>query len=67
MRHVLFRLVAALSMAAMAVVSAPLGSAQTPWFGTQVGAATQVLSVVSTGGSTAQMDVWQRGPAGWQP
>jgi L,D-peptidoglycan transpeptidase YkuD (ErfK/YbiS/YcfS/YnhG family) len=32
-----------------------------------VGNATQVLAVVGTGGSTAKMDVWQRGPAGWQP
>ena len=67
MRHNLFRLIAALSMAALAVASAPLGNAQTPWFAPWVGTATQVLSVVSTGGSTAKMDVWQRGPAGWQP
>jgi L,D-peptidoglycan transpeptidase YkuD (ErfK/YbiS/YcfS/YnhG family) len=32
-----------------------------------VGNATQVISVVGVGGSSAKMDVWQRGTAGWQP
>jgi L,D-peptidoglycan transpeptidase YkuD (ErfK/YbiS/YcfS/YnhG family) len=31
-----------------------------------MGAATQVISVVGVGGSNAKMDVYQRGPAGWQ-
>ena len=51
----------------LGVASAPPGVAQTPWFEATVGNATQVLSVVSTGGSTAKMDVWQRGPTGWEP
>ena len=68
MRRFVFSLAAALSTAAIAVASAPIGHAATPWFASQVGNATQVLSVVGTGGSTAKMDVWQRGPAtGWQP
>ena len=41
--------------------------AEAPWFQANVGNATQVLSVVSTGGSTAKMDVWQRGATGWAP
>lgn len=55
---------AALSLAMM---SAPSAHAETPWFGSQVGNATQVLSVVGTGGSLGKMDVWQRGVTGWQP
>jgi len=67
MRHLMLPLVAALSAAAVAVASAPVGQADTPWFAQQVGNANQVLSVVGTGGSNAKMDVWQRGPTGWQP
>ena len=51
----------------VAMASAPPAHADAPWFGTQVGNATQVLTVVGTGGSTGKMDVWQRGPTGWQP
>ncbi|SPM39042.1 hypothetical protein MNAB215_1224 [Mycobacterium numidiamassiliense] len=40
--------------------------AGTPWFASQVGNATQVVSVVSTGGSNATIDVYQRTAAGWQ-
>src|ERR1700756_326058 len=39
----------------------------TPWFARSVGNATQVISVVGVGGSSAKMDVWQRTAAGWQP
>lgn len=46
---------------------APSSAAQAPWFGAHVGGATQVISVVGQGGSTATMDVWQRGVAGWEP
>ena len=60
-------LVAALGALTLAVTSAPSAGAVTPWFDTKVGTATQVLSVVGTGGSVGKMDVWQRGPAGWQP
>ena len=67
MRRFTFSLAAALTTAAIAVASAPASYADTPWFASQVGNATQVLSVVGTGGSTAKMDVWQRGAAGWQP
>jgi len=58
---------AALTALVAALISAPPGAAATPWFDGKVGNATQVLSVVGTGGSVGKMDVWQRGPAGWQP
>jgi len=67
MRRVLSSLGAAVSAALLAVASAAPGAAQPPWFATNVGDAAQVLSVVSTGGSTAKMDIWQRGATGWQP
>lgn len=52
----------------MAVVAAPVSSADyTPWFARSVGNATQVISVVGVGGSSAKMDVWHRTAAGWQP
>jgi L,D-peptidoglycan transpeptidase YkuD (ErfK/YbiS/YcfS/YnhG family) len=47
--------------------AAPAGTAPgTPWFANLVGNATQVVSVVSTGGSNATMDIYQRSAAGWQ-
>lgn len=67
MRRVLVSICAALSAALLAVASAPPSSAETPWFQANVGNAAQVLSVVSTGGSTAKMDVWQRDANGWKP
>lgn len=67
MRRILLALSAALSAAAVAISSAPPGTAQPPWFQSQVGNAAQVLSVVGTGGSNGKMDVWQRGATGWQP
>ena len=60
-------LTAVIGAVALSLTSAPYAAADTPWFGAKVGNATQVLSVVGTGGSNARMDVWQRGPAGWQP
>ena len=48
-----------------ALVAAVPGHAAPPWFAGQVGNATQVISVVGTGGSDANMDLWQRGPGGW--
>jgi L,D-peptidoglycan transpeptidase YkuD (ErfK/YbiS/YcfS/YnhG family) len=54
-------------VAAIAVASAPASHAFTPWFAPEVGNAAQVLSVTGTGGSNAKIDVWQRGPGGWQP
>ncbi|MCB0925860.1 MAG: L,D-transpeptidase family protein [Mycobacterium sp.] len=67
MRRVLFRVAAAATAMVLAVGFAPVSGADTPWFQARVGNATQVLSVVGTGGSTAKMDVWQRGATGWQP
>lgn len=67
MRRVLVPIGAALSTAAIALASAPVSAAEAPWFQANVGNATQVLSVVGTGGATAKMDVWQRGESGWQP
>jgi L,D-peptidoglycan transpeptidase YkuD (ErfK/YbiS/YcfS/YnhG family) len=48
--------------------AAPTGNslAGTPWFANQVGNATQVVSVVSTGGSNATIDIYQRTGTGWQ-
>ena len=59
-------LLALLAVAAGAPASAAPGTGQQPWFAQRVGAATQVLSVVGTGGSKAKMDVWQRDASGWQ-
>lgn len=67
MRRVLLSMTAVFSAAVLALSSAPPSRAETPWFQANVGNATQVLSVVSTGGATAKIDVWQRTAAGWQP
>jgi L,D-peptidoglycan transpeptidase YkuD (ErfK/YbiS/YcfS/YnhG family) len=54
-------------VAAAWVMFAPVSAAAgNPWFATSVGGATQVVSVVSTGGSNAQMDIYQRSATGWQ-
>lgn len=50
-----------------ALAVGPAAADNRPWFAAQVGNATQVISVVGVGGSNAKMDLWQRGPAGWQP
>lgn len=47
--------------------AAPGASAAPPWFAPSVGSASQVISVVGVGGSSAKMDVYQRTAAGWQP
>jgi L,D-peptidoglycan transpeptidase YkuD (ErfK/YbiS/YcfS/YnhG family) len=53
---------------AVTVFAAPMAhAAGPPWFATSVGNATQVISVVGVGGSSAKMDVWQHTAAGWQP
>ena len=52
----------------LVVAAAPLRHAtDNPWFAPSVGNATQVVSVVGVGGSSAKLDIWQRGAAGWQP
>ena len=65
------RLLASLSASACAIFAAlalaPIGAAAgAPWFANAVGNATQVVSVMSTGGSNATMDIYQRTAAGWQ-
>jgi L,D-peptidoglycan transpeptidase YkuD (ErfK/YbiS/YcfS/YnhG family) len=65
------RLLASLSASACAIFAslacAPVGGAAgAPWFANGVGNATQVVSVMSTGGSNATMDIYQRTSAGWQ-
>lgn len=50
----------------LALAGAPVANAIDPWFANSVGNATQVISVVGVGGSKAMMDVYQRGPNGWQ-
>jgi L,D-peptidoglycan transpeptidase YkuD (ErfK/YbiS/YcfS/YnhG family) len=50
------------------MAAAPAAHAEyTPWFARGVGNATQVISVVSVGGSSAKMDVWEHSAAGWKP
>ena len=50
------------------LTSAPVSRADyAPWFASSVGNATQVISVVGVGGSSAKIDVWERNAAGWQP
>jgi L,D-peptidoglycan transpeptidase YkuD (ErfK/YbiS/YcfS/YnhG family) len=62
------RLLGLLCAAAIALAAAPSSAAvESPWFAHSVGNATQVVSVVGAGGSSAKMDVWQRTAAGWQP
>jgi L,D-peptidoglycan transpeptidase YkuD (ErfK/YbiS/YcfS/YnhG family) len=62
------RLLALLCAAVLGLAAAPAShAAGTPWFARSVGNATQVISVVGVGGSSAKMDVWQRGASGWQP
>src|SRR5277367_4349318 len=57
----------ALTVLAPTSSAAPAGNpGGTPWFASQVGNATQVVSVVSTGGSNATMDIYQRSATGWQ-
>ncbi|BBX75274.1 L,D-transpeptidase [Mycobacterium shinjukuense] len=68
MRPLVAPLCAGMLLAGAATVLAPVtAAAGNPWFANSVGNATQVVSVVSTGGSTATMDVYQRTAAGWRP
>jgi L,D-peptidoglycan transpeptidase YkuD (ErfK/YbiS/YcfS/YnhG family) len=68
MRRLGALLAAAACLVCASLVLAPVsGAAGAPWFANSVGAATQVVSVVSTGGSNARMDIYQRTTAGWQP
>jgi L,D-peptidoglycan transpeptidase YkuD (ErfK/YbiS/YcfS/YnhG family) len=62
------RLLVLLCATVLSFAAAPLGRAEvTPWFAQSVGNATQVISVVGVGKSTAKMDVYERTAAGWQP
>ena len=68
MRRLLTLLCAVACAICLSLVLAPgSGAAGAPWFANSVGNATQVISVVSTGGSNARMDIYQRTTAGWQP
>ncbi|WP_099024766.1 L,D-transpeptidase family protein [Mycolicibacterium palauense] len=58
---------AACSAVLTLVLAVPSSAENVPWFANRVGNATQVISVVGTGGSDAKMDVWQRTTSGWQP
>ena len=61
-------LCAAVCTACETISVAPDGAAiGNPSYARSVGNATQVVSVVSVGGSNAKMDVYQRSAAGWQP
>jgi L,D-peptidoglycan transpeptidase YkuD (ErfK/YbiS/YcfS/YnhG family) len=67
-RRVVGLLCAAVCTACVTIAVAPDGAAVgNPWFARSVGNATQVVSVVSVGGSNAKMDVYQRSAGGWQP
>ncbi|MDT7760973.1 MAG: hypothetical protein QOC63_393, partial [Mycobacterium sp.] len=62
------RLLALLCAGAVYLTAAPVALADyTPWFAPQVGNATQVISVVGAGGSSAKVDVFERNAAGWEP
>jgi len=62
------RLLVVLSALWLALGSAPVvNAAETPWFVNSVGNATQVISVVGVGPTTAKIDVWERTAAGWNP
>src|ERR1700757_539228 len=66
MRRLLALLCAAACVICASLLLAPVSGAVTPWFANSVGNATQVVSVVSTGGSDATMDIYQRTTGGWQ-
>ena len=67
-RRLLGSLCATVCTAVVTLAAAPTGGAVgAPWFAPSVGNATQVISVVGVGGSNAKLDVYQRGPEGWQP
>jgi L,D-peptidoglycan transpeptidase YkuD (ErfK/YbiS/YcfS/YnhG family) len=62
------RLLGTFCAAAISMAAAPCAHAtDAPWFERSVGDATQVISVVGVGGSSAKMDVYQRTDDGWQP
>ncbi|MGB5113358.1 MAG: L,D-transpeptidase family protein [Mycobacterium sp.] len=62
------RLLMVLSVLWLTLALAPgADAAETPWFVNSVGNATQVISVVGVGPSTAKIDVWERTAAGWNP
>ncbi|MGV0624479.1 L,D-transpeptidase family protein [Mycolicibacter minnesotensis] len=68
MRRPISLFCAALCTVAATLAAAPGAQADVaPWFASAVGNATQVISVVGTGGSKAKMDIYQRGATGWQP
>lgn len=61
------RLLILLSAVAVGLLMTPVARAElTPWFASNVGAATQVISVVGVGGSDAKVDVYERTATGWQ-
>ncbi|WP_408066080.1 L,D-transpeptidase family protein [[Mycobacterium] zoologicum] len=55
------------AMGLTAATTTPAAAVVDPWFGNAVGNATQVVSVVGVGHSTANIDVYQRSVAGWEP
>ncbi|MBV8348574.1 MAG: hypothetical protein JOZ49_13900 [Mycolicibacterium sp.] len=61
------RLLVSLGCGLVLVAAPPTHATDNPWFAPSVGDATQVVSVVGVGGSSAKMDVWQRSATGWQP
>ena len=62
------RLIVLLCATAVWVATAAVANAEvTPWFAQSVGNATQVISVVGVGETTAKVDVYQRNGAGWEP
>ncbi|MBS9535996.1 hypothetical protein KIH27_20645 [Mycobacterium sp. M1] len=68
MRRLLVLLCTVVCAVGGAAVIAPRAAADVlPWFGNTVGNASQVVSVVGVGHSTAKIDLYQRTPAGWEP
>ncbi|HUM00250.1 MAG TPA: L,D-transpeptidase family protein [Mycobacterium sp.] len=67
MRRSLILLFAASVIWAGLNLAPPIHADYTPWFAPSASNATQVISVVGVGGSSAKIDVWERRAAGWQP
>jgi L,D-peptidoglycan transpeptidase YkuD (ErfK/YbiS/YcfS/YnhG family) len=62
------RRVLVLLFTATVMWTAPVSRADDiPWFAGAIGSASQVISVVGVGGSSATMDVWQNTGTGWRP
>lgn len=53
--------------AAVAPLATTVQRVEAPWFAGRVGSATQVISVVGTGGSNTTLSTWQKSGSDWAP